>query len=69
VVASIAAHVPAVVRAFGVAAAMPKLPQATRSLVARTLGKLRAQYPGQIDPLLAALPQDQQQAIMALAAS
>jgi hypothetical protein len=48
---------------------MPKLPHATRSLVAQTLGKLRALYPGQMDPLLAALPQEQQQAILTIAAS
>lgn len=64
----ISAHVPAIVQSFGKAAAMEKLPVATRRLVAHTLASLRQNFAAQLDPLLQALPANQQQALAEQAA-
>lgn len=59
----VAANVPAMVRAFGAAAAHPKTPTATKAMIVATVAQLRAKYQAHMDPLLSGLPADQQSAL------
>lgn len=64
VTAALAPFVAGVVGTFGAAVGHAKLPPATRAMIVETVGRLRAQYPGQLDPLLQALPADQAAALL-----
>lgn len=59
------ALVPSIVAAFGCALAQVGLPAGAKANVARTLAALRVQYPAALEPLLAALPAEQQAALAA----
>ncbi len=62
--AKVAAHVPAIVKALGEAVVASQLPDATRKLIRETVQHLRTRHAAQLDPLLAALPAEQKQALL-----
>jgi hypothetical protein len=62
----VARFVPQVVRAFGAAVVQPGVPDHVRAFVAAAVAQLAGQYPEHMQPLVVALPGEQQQALQAL---
>ncbi len=60
----VAAHVPLIVRTLAAALVEPKLPDATHKLIRETVKALRVKHAAHLDPILAALPPQQQAALV-----
>ncbi len=65
----VASLMPQVVQAFGAVAVQPEVPEHVKGFVAETVRTLVQQYPQHMEPLVRALPAEQQQALQAFLGS